>query len=751
MAGATIVVRSGGRDARAVTGPDGRFAIDANESGDVTIVVRAPGFAERQIRTPAPGTKLDIVLQPATLVEAVTVTGARDRIAADTPAATSVLTADALQVIPAPMLDDQLKTIPGFSLFRRSSSRVANPTTQGVTMRGLSASGASRSLVLVDGVPLNDPFGGWIYWDRVPQTALDRVEVVRGGTSDLYGANAVGGVVQVLTLSPSRPMLRGAAEYASRGTPRASLFGGGAREGWSGFASGEWQTTDGYVIVKPQSNPAQPNPNLRGPVDIAANSEYKTFYGGGGYQAGAWRAGVRVSVFRETRGNGTPLTNNDTSASELSGDLSGTAGAGFWQARSYGGSQTYNQSFSSVTAVNGLRTIETLTQTQRVPAKNAGFSAQWTALTGRTTWTAGGDSARTEGTSQETAYSRGAPTGTTANGGVQWNTGAFGRVSFDAADDVTIVGALRVDRWTSTPTNPAAASAAATEVSPKAGVNWRASTRLVVHGQVTHAYRTPTLNELFRNFRAGGTLTNANDSLTPETLTAAEGGATLRVGTHALRAVAFFNDLNDAITNVTVTTTPTLIARQRRNAGTIHAVGMDVEDAAALTGRLFLTVGAEVVRSRFADAVEPGLAGNKVSQVPPVGLNASLRVNAPQSTTISAVFRYNSTTFDDDKNTLPLSSVTVFDAYVAHALGRGFEMFAAVENLFDSVYDVGNTPLITTGLPRDLPCRYPRDAAVARLLKAGPRAEGQGQRAKGKGKRQRARADCKAALMDLVR
>jgi outer membrane receptor protein involved in Fe transport len=151
---------------------------------------------------------------------------------------------------------------------------------------------------------------------------------------------------------------------------------------------------------------------------------------------------------------------------------------------------------------------------------------------------------------------------------------------------------------------------------------------------------------------------------------------------------------------VTVSTTPTLITRQRRNAGTIHAVGVDVEDAAALTGRFFLTVGAEFVRSRFADAIEPGLAGNKVSQVPPVGLNASLRVNAPQSTTITAVFRYNSTTFDDDKNTLPLSSVTVFDGYAAHALGRGFELFAAVENVFDSVYDVGNTPLITIGLPR---------------------------------------------------
>ncbi|HTK29530.1 MAG TPA: TonB-dependent receptor [Vicinamibacterales bacterium] len=701
VAGATVVVRAGTEEARTITGPDGRFTVDApgGSTTGLRVIVRAAGFAEQHAEV-ADGRELDIVLAPASLVEAVTVTASRDPISSDTPAAASVLTADMLQALPAPMLDDQLKIVPGFGLFRRSSSRVANPTTQGVTMRGLSASGASRSLVLVDGVPLNDPFGGWIYWDRIPQTALDRVEVVRGGTSDAYGANAVGGVIQVLTRPAGRPSVRASAEIASRSTPRLSMYGGAAHDGWSGFASGEWQTTDGFVIVKPQENPAAPSPNLRGPVDIAANSEYKTFYGGAGYQAGAWRAGIRAGVFRETRGNGTPLTNNDTSSHEVSGEASGTAAGGFWQARAYGGSQDYHQSFSAVTAVNSLRTTESLTQTQFVPAKNAGFNAQWTGLAGRTTWSAGADTARTEGRSDETAYSRGVPTSTASNGGVQWDTGAFGRASWDAVNDLTVVGSVRLDRWTSTPTNPSASSAAATEVSPKAGATWRASSRLVFHGFVTHAYRTPTLNELFRSFRAGGSLTSANDRLTPETLTAAEGGATLRTGANTLRAVVFFNDLNDAITNVTVSTTPTLITRQRRNAGTIHATGLDLDDAVSFGPHLHATFGAELVRSRFVDALEPGLAGNKVSQVPPVGLSASVRADVPAAVTVNVVARYNSTTFDDDRNTLPLSRVSVVDAYVARSFGRAFQAFVAVENLFDDVYDVGNTPLITIGLPR---------------------------------------------------
>jgi outer membrane receptor protein involved in Fe transport len=701
--GASIVARSSsGQEAHALAGPDGQFAIDAPgpESGDLTIVVRAAGFAEKQQAITRDARELNIVLSPASLVEAVTVTASRGAIESATPAVASVVTADALASTPAPMLDDQLKGVPGFSLFRRSSSRVANPTTQGVTMRGLSASGASRSLVLVDGVPLNDAFGGWIYWDRVPQTALDRVEIVRGGTSDLYGANAVGGVIQILTLSPTRAALRADGELASRGTPRLSLFGGGAHGTWSGFVSGEWQTTDGYVIVEPQEDPSKPNPNLRGPVDVAANSEYKTLYASGGYQSGTRHAGIRGSLFTESRGNGTPLTNNDTNAREIVGDVSGAAAGGFWQARAYGGTQDYNQTFSAVTAVASLRTSESLTQSQHVPSRNAGVSAQWTRLVRRITWSVGADTARTEGTSDETTFARNVVTGSSANGGVQWDTGAFGRVSYDPTSRVTIVGSVRADRWMSTPINPAASNARATELSPKAGLNWRVSEAVVVHGTVTHAFRAPTLNELFRNFRAGSSNTTANDALTPETLTGAEAGVTLRRAGSATRLVAFFNELNDAITNVTVSSTPTLITRQRRNAGTIHASGLDIEEELAVGPALHVTVGAEYVRSTFVDSLEPGLAGNKVSQVPPFGMSVTARVNAPAAIQATGQFRYNGTTFDDDKNTLPLGSVKVFDAYVSRVIGHGVQVFGAVENLFDSIYQVGNTPLITTGLPR---------------------------------------------------
>jgi outer membrane cobalamin receptor len=688
---ATVIVRPAtGPEHQLLTGPDGTFAVDVPVPGSLTIVVRAGGFAELSKTVPEADrpSSIDLVLAPAGILEALTVTAARGAIESDTPAATTVMTAETLRSSPAAMLDDQLKTVPGFSLFRRTSSRVANPTTQGLTMRGLSASGASRGLVLVDGVPLNDAFGGWVYWDRVPQTALDRVEVVRGGTSDLYGADAVGGVIQILTLAPARPSAHASVEYGSRSTPRLSGAGGTARNGWSGFGAAEWQDTDGYILV---------TPSQQGAVDTPANSEYTTGYGNLAYQTRSWRAGFRVNAFNETRANGTPLTNNDTSSRSASGEVSGAAGNGFWQARGYGGTQDYNQSFSAVAA---SRATETLTQTQFVPSKNSGAGGQWTMNAGPGMWSFGADTRRVDGTTEQTTYTNNQPTAFAAPGGVQWTSGAFARLSAEAGDTVTLIGSIRADRWSSNPSADGAANHDAVEVSPKGGITWRVRPSTTIHGSASHGFRAPTLNELFRNFRAGNTLTSANDQLEPESLTSAEGGVTFLVGTHAVRAVGFWNHLENAITNVTVSSTPALITRQRRNAGTIRAAGVELEEELKFGSKVALSFSQAFIDSKFVDAVEPGLAGKTVSQVPKASASFGGRYNAPWGITASGQVRGIGEQFDDDLNTLVLGAAGIVDAQVSKTIGRRIQLFWAVENLGDKEYEVGRTPVVTVGLPR---------------------------------------------------
>src|ERR1700688_5061648 len=120
---------------------------------------------------------------------------------------------------------------------------------RGIALLGRGGTGSSRSLVLANGVPVNDAFGGWVYWNKLPQVAIDRVEVERGSGSDLYGADAVGGVVQILTLHPSRTAARALVDGGGLGTGRVSLFGAGRTQEWSYSAAGQWFSTQGYRPV----------------------------------------------------------------------------------------------------------------------------------------------------------------------------------------------------------------------------------------------------------------------------------------------------------------------------------------------------------------------------------------------------------------------------------------------------------------------------------------------------------------------
>lgn len=283
---------------------------------------------------------------------------------------------------------------------------------------------------------------------------------------------------------------------------------------------------------------------------------------------------------------------------------------------------------------------------------------------------------------------------------MQWTTGGFARLSFDAGDSVTLVGSVRADRWSSDPNAPAGTRREATEVSPKGGMVWRVTPSVAIHGAASRAFRAPTLNELFRNVRAGGTLTNANDELQPETLTAAESGVHLTLGASTLRMVGFWNRLENAITNVTLSSTPSLITRQRRNAGTIRAIGFELEEEVKIGSWLVMSVAEAFIDSTFVEAIEPGLAGRKVPQVPKVSSSMGARFNIPAGVTTAVTYRSIGRQFDDDLNTLSLGAAAIVDATVSKTIGPRARVFGAVENAFDSVYDVGRTPVVTVGLPR---------------------------------------------------
>src|SRR5712671_4653101 len=223
--GASIISRGADGEHWAVSGADGRFTIESSGSGQVTLVVLAPGFAQKEQSVSAAAVNVTIALEPAGLREDVTVTASRtEQRLGNVPASVNVLRSEDIRNSPAVVADDVLRQLPTFSLFRRTSSLSSHPTSQGVSLRGIGPSGVSRTLVLLDDIPFNDPFGGWVYWTRVPMMNAERIEIVDGATSSLYGNYAMGGVINIVTNRPSPRTLIFKPQYGNRSTPKGDLF-----------------------------------------------------------------------------------------------------------------------------------------------------------------------------------------------------------------------------------------------------------------------------------------------------------------------------------------------------------------------------------------------------------------------------------------------------------------------------------------------------------------------------------------------
>lgn len=627
--------------------------------------------------------------QPAaTVADEVTVTATRtERRLGDTAASVVVLSSEELRATAAATVDDALRQVPGFTLFRRSGSRFANPTTQGVSLRGLGASGASRALVLADGIPLNDPFGGWVYWGRVPRISLDRVEVLRGAGSDLYGSAALGGVIQLLRREPSEPALAVEASYGERETPEASLFASQTWNGWSASLGAEVFRTGGYVPVEPAA---------RGAVDTPAASRHSAVdltlerqFGEDG------RAFVRGSRFEEDRDNGTRLQVNDTTIRQVSAGMDAGAGGGWLSLRAWGSDQDYFQTF---TAVEPDRNAERLIREQRVPAESLGGSAQWSrALGSRHALVAGLDLREVEGTSLETVP--GNPV-RSSSGGTQRTAGLFVEDLVSLTPRVSLTLGGRIDGWRN---EGGGGEREETAVSPRASLLFRATDRWAWTAAAYRGFRAPTLNELYRSFRVGDVLTQANDDLRAERLEGAETGAifTSEDGRFTSRGVLYWMEVDRTVANVTLSATPTLITRQRRNLGRTRSRGLEWEGTARLGDRFTLSGGYLLSDATVESAPgEEGLVGLRLSQVPKHQASLQLRFADPDLADLGLQARWTGDQFDDDRNQFELGSFFTVDALLARELGRGVGLFLAAENLLDESYEIGRTPIRTLGPPR---------------------------------------------------
>ncbi len=707
IAGARVTLSGEVRRA-ATTDRHGQFSISL-PAGEYRLQISAPGFGAhtQPVRLSASASQIDARLEPGTLSDTITVTPARAEIRlVDAPASVSVLDSKDVGNAAAQTLDDLLREVPGFSIFRRSSSIVANPTTQGVSLRGAGASGASRTLVLSDGVPLNDAFGGWVYWDRVPRTAVDQIELVRGGSSDLYGSDALSGVINLITRPSSQGLINAEASYGTRGTWDGSFFAGRRWRGFGASVAGEAFDTDGYLII---------DPALSGTADEPAGSKHRVITLRLDH---SWSPEnsifARGSLFDEDRRNGTRLQRNDTATESLAaGGRARTPDGSNWNLTFFANQQRFHQSF---TAVAANRNSEALTRLQFVPSRDAGLSFNWSRPSfEKHLLVAGVDLRGVRGTSDEIVYVAGRPSTFVSAGGRQRRIGFFAQDLFQISARWQLAVSARYDNWR----DSSAASVERTlstgiirprffeprstdAFSPRLSLSFHPREGFSLRAAAYRAFRAPTLNELYRAFRVGDTLTLANEKLNAERLTGGEAGAGWILSKAAnLRLTGFWTETVNPISNFTLTVTPSLITRERRNLGRTRSRGIEAEAEFRPANYWSITAG-----YMFADATvrqapqDARLVGLSIPQVPRHQFTLQTAYSHPRYLTAAIQFRATGKQFDDDQNRLPLDSFAVIDTTLAKPLTRYFEIFVAAQNLLDQRFSVGRTPIETLGMPR---------------------------------------------------
>jgi len=693
----------------------GKFVCQIKSGINFTITIEADGFSivrQNFTNTQDLSREMSFTLFPKSIRGDVLVTTNRtETLLDDTPSSIATLSKSDLKMTASPTVDDALRQTVGFSLFRRSNSRNANPTTQGTSLRGINASGASRSLVLFDGVPVNDAFGGWIVWSRVPSIGVERIEVLRGGASSLYGSSSLGGTINVvprIVTKKKKYTFSGEFFTGSQNTFSGSTFLGFSNKEWTGSLVSSSFQTKGYKIVDRAE---------RGLADDFANSHNTNFSGRATRTFGkTTNFFLKASSFGEGRNNGTAVQKNRTHFRQFAagvgfdlGNLGSHLSNSNLSLRAFGGTQVFDQTFS---AVVDNRNREFLVRLQRVPSQNLGISGQFSTVFKNQTFLTGFEFKENRGTSNELGVFGGRLSSRLGSGGREKTYAAYFQDFIKIGDKIVFAGSLRFDSWknsralrsslrpsTNQTTTDLFPDRTQNALSPNASLLFHATDKVSFYINASRSFRAPTLNELYRDFRVGSVITDPNENLVAEKANNFETGADYSSQNFYMRGNFYWTRISNAVANVTVNATPTLIFRQRQNAGETRVRGIEIEtetryrDFSFSFGYLF--GDAEFTNIPSNRAIE----GLRIPQVPLHQFTFQTRYANENGWSFSFQGRAASEQFDNDLNTLRLEPYFQLDSFAAKRFKENWQVFIGIENLFNSRYTIGNNRVRTISSP----------------------------------------------------
>jgi len=604
-------------------------------------------------------------------------------------AAFSTVTLDSSVLSSSDRLDDAMEDVPGLSLFRRSSSLNANATTQGVSLRAIAPSGAGRALVLLDGVPMNDPFGGWVIWSALPWEDLASAEVVRGAGAGPYGAGALTGTISLDERSDTGGVSVADLSGGSLGTYRAGAADGMSLGKVEVFASASGERSDGWIPVLPPDRGAADNHLWldAGSASVRADTEFDGIL-----------ASARIGGYDEARGGGTSYVNSSADGLNESITLERPAEADRfgWRLQAYSIESGFTNTSASIASARAFTTPAN--DQYATPALGIGGNAAAAGSIGDFRWEVGGDVRRNSGESRELYFWGGtAFNNRRRSGGQQIVAGLYAEGAYDTGDWLLTAGA-RGDYWADAQghlvqtVRTTGALLSEADYPGRNGVvpTGRAGVRRNFDGFYVRAaayagFRPPSLNELYRPFRVGNNTTNANAALVPEKLYGTELGLGQDKGAFTWDADVFWNQLADAIANVTISSSTSGTVYQRQNAGDIDAVGAEGEAQLRLSDTLRLQGAFSVTDAR----VHPGaaaaqLAGKRPAQAPRMTLTGGVSWRPMDRLSLDADLRFEGKRFEDDLNTLTLGAAFKLDLRAAWRLRDSLSAYVAVDNATDA-------------------------------------------------------------------
>ena len=601
-------------------------------------------------------------------------------------------------------VDEAVSQVPGVSLFRRTSSLSANPTTQGISLRAIAPSGAGRTLVTLDGVPLNDPFGGWVIWSQLAPESLGGIDIVRGAGAGPYGAGALTGVIG---LKERDAGIAADVSAGGLGSERASAAAVSTLGRFEFMGAASYDKSDGYVPVRGKA---------QGAADTRTDLEAKSISGRVDMATGLGLLSLRGGFFEEDRGAGLAGARANASGNVFSATLAQAprGEALGWKLQAW---RRTSDLFNSSVAVAADRSSTTPANSQdKTPATGWGLNGAVRQKIGGVEWELGADARLNDGEERERySYSGGTYTRNRVAGGKTSVVGAYADGSWTTGPWL-VAGGLRLDHWENTDgfrtERNALTGAVLLDQRPADRDGEVVSGRLGVTRDLGHdttariagytGFRPASLNELYRPFRVGNDVTEANAGLKPERLQGLETGVSWKGAEGLVEATAFWNRIEDPIVNVTLGAGPGTfpiggfipaggVLRQRQNAGTIDAVGLEGRAERTL-GAVTLSTALSATDARVDGGSDaPQLTGKRPAQAPIWSATAGLSAALREDLTLGTDLTWEGKRFEDDLNSRVLNPAYRLDARLDWRVRPLVTVYLAGDNLLDANIQTSRT------------------------------------------------------------